>query len=244
MRRYNLLFALVLIPLLFPNISRSATLDEILRKHFEAVGQDKLDKIQTLIWQGESVLGPFKLYQKRPGKARLESKFQGVDFVQAYDGEKGWIIAPWLGSTEPQDLAEDDPQFKTIKGFANIDGLLHTYEKDGSKLSFEGSEEVHGRQAYKLKLVESNGTVNYFLLDTKTYLILQQIVVTKNVETGQSSKSTTTFSNYTNVRGVLLALDFVVVSDQGTNAITTESLKTDEELTDAFFTKSGYRAAK
>ncbi len=103
---------------------------------------------------------------------------------------------------------------------------------------------MHGRQAYKLKLVESNGTVNYFLLDTKTYLILQQIVVTKNVETGQSSKSTTTFSNYTNVRGVLLALDFVVVSDQGTNAITTESLKTDEELTDAFFTKSGYRAAK
>lgn len=217
--------------------------DKILKNHYQAIGQDKLDKKQTAIWKGKSNLGPYTLYQKRPGKARLESKFQGVDFMQGYDGKKGWIIAPWLGSTDAQDLTEG-PQLKSIITFSKIDGPFHDYKKEGGKMTFAGEGDVNGRRVYKLRLDEADGAVNYFYFDAVTYLLLKQDYITKDPKTGQDSKTTSLFHDYRNVDGVLMALTFETSSAQGTNVITTDSLKFDKDIDDGIFVKPQPQTAK
>jgi len=77
-------------------------LNEILKKHFEAGGQEKLSKVSTIKMTGKiSAQGmemPFTMYQKRPNKLRFEATMQDMKMVQAFDGTNGYTISPWTGS--------------------------------------------------------------------------------------------------------------------------------------------------
>ena len=80
-------------------------LQEILDTHFETIGQENLADVKTMVSTGMTLqMGmemPFKFITKRPDKALLEVDIQGAKMQQAYDGENGWMVAPWTGSAEP-----------------------------------------------------------------------------------------------------------------------------------------------
>ena len=71
-------------------------LQSILDKHFKAIGQEKVLKVQTQVSTGKILqMGmeiPFKSITKRPGKAYMEMDLQGTKVVTAFDGVKGWAI--------------------------------------------------------------------------------------------------------------------------------------------------------
>ncbi len=217
--------------------------DEVMKKHFAAIGQDRLDRKTTLIWKGTSNAGPFTLYQKRPNRVRIEAKYQGADWIRGYDGKKAWIIAPWLGTSYAQDLT-DGPQYDQLISLSQFDGPLHKPEAIGGKLEFAGSGDVDGKAAFKLKLTDADGTVNYLFIDAKNYFLVKQTTLVRDNPTNQETEVVTLFKNYKKFEGVFMAFHFEILSPQGANKIIVESLEFDKKIDDAFFDKPAMKTAK
>ena len=123
--------------------SHGQDLQQILDKHFKAIGQEKILNVQTVVSYGTlEQMGmqiPFKTITKRPGKAYLEMNIQGSKMISAFDGANGWAVQPLMGSTEPVDLVGDE--LRPMKEMADLDGNLWNYSEKGHQLELLGKEE-------------------------------------------------------------------------------------------------------
>jgi len=170
MRRFRtlVLAALVAAPL------SAATLDDVLSQHFEALGgKEKIAAVQSAKMVARQVFGPQEvpatIYWKRPNMVRLEFTLQGMTGVQAYDGATAWMVMPFLGKTEPEEMTGDD--LKDIVEQADmIDGPLFDWQQKGHAVEFLGEEEIEGTPAWKLKLTRKNGDVSTIWLDKEAYV--------------------------------------------------------------------------
>jgi len=219
-------------------------LNEILKKHFAAVGQEKLGKVSSIKMTGKiSTQGmemPFTMYQKRPDKLRFEATMQDMKMVQAFDGTNGYMIAPWTGSSEPQDATED--QLKEFKSQANIDGNLFGYEKMGKTLELLGTEEISGTKVYKLKLTDKpqkegdKANVSYFYIDASNFEIIKS-VSTQNMQ-GNSVEVETFMSNYKQLDGISWPYSIETKAMGNTMMqMTIENLVFNEDFADDLFVK-------
>ncbi len=213
--------------------------ETILKKHFEAVGQEALVKKKSMLANGQfsyEAFGlqlPMKMYIMRPNKIRVEGTFQNQPFVQAFDGKNGWLMAPWLGGT-PQDL--DAGTLRQIRDLADIDGLLYNYQDKGFELSYEGTETAEGNEAYKLKLTKADGASVLFLINTSTYLVIKQIA--QSQLKGQPLNSEVVMTDYRKVDGVTFAHKWVTKANgQTVAAITFDTLSFDEAIDESIFNK-------
>ena len=187
------------------------TLEEILAKNLEVRGgKDAILALQSSRSTGTMRMGgtgagalevPFTIEFKRPGKVRLEFTMQGMTAIQAYDGEVGWAVMPFLGKTEPEEMAED--QLKDIKEQADFDGILVNYEEKGHTVELVGTEEVDGSPAFKLKVTKANGDVIDLYLDQE-YFIEFKAETTREVQ-GAEVEVSTIFGDYKEVGGLLFA---------------------------------------
>ena len=181
---------------------------------------------------------PFTMKQKRPGKMRMDATMQGSVMVQAFNGTEGFMIAPWTGSTDPQDINED--QVKQFKEMADMNGKLYDYKKKGSTLELIGSEEMEGTDVYKLKLTEKtekeaeDGDVTYFFIDSESFVILKQTA--KRKMQGNEFESETYLSNYKQVNEIALPHSMETKINGTTQSqITFEEVKFNEEMADDMF---------
>ncbi|HSO22618.1 MAG TPA: hypothetical protein VLT81_06905 [Chondromyces sp.] len=154
------------------------TVDEIVQKNLEAKGGEEAwmavetARIAGTMRMGGSAAGaveaPFTIEFKRPDKVRVEFTMQGMTAVQAYDGSVGWSVMPFLGKTEPEEMAED--QLKQIKDQAELEGPLVNFKAKGHTVELVGEEEVDGTRAYKLKVTKANGDVDFLFLDAEYFV--------------------------------------------------------------------------
>jgi len=233
-----------LLSLLFIAVVAGSTyaqsVESILEKHFDAVGQTALNTKKSVVIDGKFIYEtfglelPMKMYRARPNKIRIEGTFQNQSFVQAFDGNDGWVVAPWLGSTTPQNL--DAATLSQIRDQADIDGLLYNYKDKGYSLSYEGTATVDGSSTYRLKLSKSDGTLVYFYISTSDYLIVKQ---TYEVTTGGQSMSTEILmSDYRTVGGVTWPFNWVTkMNGQRVAQIIFENLNYDEPLNQDMFNR-------
>jgi outer membrane lipoprotein-sorting protein len=187
------------------------TLEEILAKNLEVRGgKDAILAVQSMRSTGTMRMGgsaagalevPFTVEFKRPNMVRIEFTMQGMTAVQAYDGEVGWAVMPFLGRTEPEEMAED--RLKDIKDQADFDGILVNYEEKGHTVEFMGTEDVDGTAAFKLKVTKANGDVVNLYLDEEYYIEFKADT-TREVQ-GNEMEISTVFGDYKEVEGLLLA---------------------------------------
>ena len=213
-------------------------LKEILDNHFEVIGIDEVLETNTVVATGKAVqMGtefPMVLYQKRPGKVRMEAEIQGTKLVQAYNGENGWAIIPWTGSMEPQDMTEE--QEKSVKQMGEMDGDLYNWEDKGHTLTFEGEEEMEGTPAYKLRLVKEDGDVFTYYLDADNFVILR--VDSKIDVQGTEVEASSYYSNFKPVQGMIMPHSIESkVNDQVQSQIVIDSYEIDSEIDDSMFEK-------
>jgi len=243
MKKTLLLLAVTFISVLTIQ-AQDMSLEEILESHFEAIGQEKLTEVKSMTMKGKQMMQgveyPFTIYFKRPNKMRLEATVQGSQMVQAFNGTEGFMIAPWTGSTDPQDINED--QVKQFKEMADFDGKLYEYKKKESNLELIGSEEMEGTEVYKLKLTEKpekedeDGDVTYFFVDSESFVILKQTA--KRKMQGNEFESETYLSNYKQVNEIALPHSMESkINGNMQSQITFEEVKFNEEMTDDIFEK-------
>jgi outer membrane lipoprotein-sorting protein len=220
-------------------------LQKILDKHFKAIGQEKILKVQTLVSTG--IIGqmgmemPFKTITKRPDKAYMEMDFEGTQIIMAFDGVNGWAVQPWTGSSEPVDLVGSE--LRPIKVLSDLDGSLWNYQEKEHQLELMGTEEMEGTEVYVLKLSKKDGDIIYYYLDSENYVISK---MRYNIEVnGQETEMVALMSNFQVVDGYTVPFRTEQKFDGQTGMIITyEQVTFNEEIDDTIFLKPGTAPAE
>ena len=235
MKNLALTLFVILSVLLSGNI-KAQSLREILDKHFEAVGQKKLiDKKNYVIKARIEQMGmelPMTMKMKRPNKFRMEMEMQGQKMIQVYNGEKGWVLAPWI-SPEPQAL--EGPQLRQAMEQADIDGELYNYEEKGHTADLIGKVKLGDNEVYRIKLTTKDGIVKNYYIDADTYLITT-VKSTVNAQ-GQEVEVEQSMGDYDDIGGVLIARKIESKTPMGIAKIIIEQISFDDEIDDAIFDK-------
>ncbi|MBS0556789.1 MAG: hypothetical protein JSR27_05175 [Proteobacteria bacterium] len=212
---------------------QAITADELIAKNAAARGgQDKIEAIKTLKFEGKlRVSGGFGAielglvqYEKAPDSVRTEATVQGLTQVQAWDGHEAWQISPFQGRRDAERMSADDA--KSLADDAPITGALIDYKAKGSRVEYQGTEDVEGTNAYKLKVTLANGDIKYVYLDPDHYLEIRTI---SQVQVrGTENETTTDFGDYEQVAGVYFPFSITAQSKDGGGTTTTISIDTGE----------------
>ena len=235
MKKLFLLFSVAFLSVSFLS---AQTVDEILAKYFKASGTEILAKKKTIVMKGNmsqmDIKLPMVIKVKHPNKFRIEMEMQGQKMVTAFDGEHGWMIAPWI-SQNPQDLA--GKQLEQTKEQADMEGELYRYKEKGHKATYMGKEEMEGIEVYKIKLDKKNGNVQYYYIDTDVNLPVKVSTVSK--QGGNEVKVNSYMSNYKTIDGVTIpmSIENKVEGTGQTQQVEIESILFDQNLPDSIFLK-------
>ncbi len=213
---------------------QAQNLEQVLDKHFKAIGQEKLlEQKSYSIKANVQQMGmeiPMVMKIKRPDKFRMEIDMQGQKMIQAYNGEKGWAIAPWM-SPDPQELTGE--QLQQAMDQADIDGELYNYKSKGHKAELVGKEDLDGKEVYNIKLTTNKGIVKNYYINADTYLI-EKVKSTVNAQ-GQEVAVEQKMSDYEKTDGVMIARKIISESPMGTATITIEDVSFNDEIDDQIF---------
>ncbi len=199
-----------------PTSAQELTRDEVLRRHYEALGGlEKMRSVETMKLAGRMLVGSgmevqFVRLAKRPNRHRMEFTVQGMTGVQAYDGETAWMHVPFMGRTEPEVMPED--LAKQMIEEADFDGPLVDPEKKGHQVELVGKEDLEGSPAYKLKVTLRSGEVTYYYLDADYFLVVR--TVSKRTIQGAEVNLETSLGDYREVAGLMVPFS-VRVKGQG-----------------------------
>ncbi len=215
---------------------QAQSVKEILDKHFKAVGQDKIVNVESYVIKAKvSQMGmeiPMVMTMKKPNKFKMEMEMMGQKMIQAFDGEKGWMIAPWI-SADPQDLS--GPELDQAMDQANLEGELYNYEQKGSKIELVGKEAVDGKDNYNLKITDNKGNVKNYYIDANTYLVSQ--VKAKVSQMGQEMNVTQKTTDYKDFDGIKVATKIISETSMGSGEVIMEEVKFGVPVDDSIFVR-------
>ncbi len=191
-----------LIGIIAVSVVNAQSIDEILKNYSSATKQDKLAKVTTIKITGKmSAMGmemPMEMVMKKPDKIKVSYSFNGQEMISLFDGEKGYMINPMMGSSEPVELTGD--QLTQVQNNNVFTNQLDEYFKKG-QLTFEGMEDVNGKPAFKLKAsLETNPT--YMFLDKESYLLVKSSTEVDQMGTVMNVDSYMT--DYVDIDGVVM----------------------------------------
>ena len=211
-------------------------LSEILDQHFDVVGQEKLAEVKTITVYGKIMqMGTefsFVQRMKNPNKFMLEADIQGQKMIQAFDGENGWMIAPWM-SPDPQDLT--GVQLKQAKEQTNIEGDLYNWEEKGHQAEYMGTEDMEGTEVYKIKLTKKEGDEIFYFIDSESYVMLKE--TRKMTVQGNEIEIESFPGNYEMINGIAFPMSIKTNTMGQTTEILFDSVKIDLELDDSIFVR-------
>ncbi|MBN1339228.1 MAG: hypothetical protein JXA03_07890 [Bacteroidales bacterium] len=224
--------------LLSAGFLRAQGLEDILKSYFETTGQEVFNKINSMVMKGVTIAQGLEsdivIMQKRPDKMRLELDIQGMKMVQGYDGQKGWIIAPWSGSSDPVELTGFD--LASLKSQADFEGPLYNWEAKGHKAELSDNEEIQGTEVFVIRLVLNNGDINTYYIDTENNLLIKMASKSKDGESEVVME--TIFGNYKPLNGMLVPFSLETrMGGQMVSQVTIHSLEFDQEMDDSIFAK-------
>jgi outer membrane lipoprotein-sorting protein len=246
-RKTLLLLALALPAVMLAPLAQAETVDEILAKHYEAMGGlAKLKALNSMRVTGTMAIGPgmeapVTMERKRPDKRRVEFQVQGMTGIQAFDGEKAWSLMPFMGNKDPQVSSDEDN--KNEKDDADFDGSLVDWKEKGNSLELMGKEPIEGADAYKVKVTKKNGNIETMYLDAETYLLVKTEGKVKR--RGTEIEGETLFSDYKDVDGYMMPFTM----EQGAKGMdrrqkmTFTKIELNVPLDDSRFTMPGATAA-
>lgn len=193
---------IILLPaLLVASVCSAQSLDEIINKYYAANGTEILEKASTLYVEGNmSQMGtdiPMFISVKKPDKVKVVFSFNGMDIISAYDGEKGYMINPLSGATDPVEIPAEN--LASVQDFNMFrDNVLDNFKAGRVKL--EGLEDVNGKPAYKLTVTDGAGTVTGAFIDKESFLTVK--TTSKMNQMGQEMEVESYVIEYMDVNGV------------------------------------------
>jgi outer membrane lipoprotein-sorting protein len=196
--------AVLALPFLFLTLAaddqKPPSVDQIIARSIEARGgMAKIKGLQTLQMSGTAQLNgqiqaAVRIVNKRPDLTRFEMDVNGVTIVQAFDGTSTWSLNPFVTGAKAKPGSET--QSKEFREHTDMDGLLVDYKAKGRTVTLDGTEDVGGSAAWKLKVTEKDGGADYIYLDKTSYLMVKSA--------SAHMGSTVLFGDYRTVDGLMM----------------------------------------
>jgi outer membrane lipoprotein-sorting protein len=222
----------------FSGMTQELNLEEVLAKYFQTIGMDAVKEWKTITMAGKSTAQgmefPITMVMKRPGKMRLEVEIQGNKMIQIVDGNQGWSVVPWSGSTDPQDMTADE--LNGMKEQADFDGSLYNWKEKGHKVELIGKDDLEGSSVYKIKVILADGNIETYFIDTENFVPIKIASVTKIQ--GNETESETFPSNYKEVNGAMMPFTIEnKYKGQTVSHVVMDKYEINKEVSDSLFLK-------
>jgi hypothetical protein len=182
----------------------------------------------------EQVQLPFTMDLRRPRQMRVEIQFNGQTAVQVYDGSKGWKLRPFLNRHQVEPFTPDELQVASAQ--SDLDGPLIDFAAKGSKVDLEGTDQVDGRNNYKLKVTDKAGHMRHVWIDPETFLETKIDGNPRRLD-GKYHPVAVYFHDYKSVHGLMMpyVLETAVEGVKDTEKIQIEKIVLNPKLDDARF---------
>jgi outer membrane lipoprotein-sorting protein len=248
MRRHALTFLLsvLLLPVL-AGAAAAQTADEVVEKHFIAVGgREALGKLTsrkltgtiTLSTPAAELSGAAEIYAKAPNKTRAVMRLDlgavggsgQMTVEQIFDGKTGYTLNSVQGDTEIAGRQLDNMRNNVFPS------PLLTYKDAGITLEVLPREKVNGRDAIVLRATPKAGSTSRIFFDAETYLIVRT-VITIDSPMGGELEQTSEPSDYRTFDGV--KVPFLIVNSNQLQTVTIKINKVEHNVAidDAMFVK-------
>lgn len=170
--------------LLIPTILLGQTLDEILEKHFDAVGIEYLKNVQTIQYKGYYYNRFLEKLGSNPREKLLKPDFtriieKGIGYRQHFASDPGEFIIGyykgiyWINQNgtlnDPWNPGVADRQI--IQEAIDLNGFLYDWKKKGYQVTKLDDAVLDNREYYKIRLAQKEMSTYYFYIDKKTNLI-------------------------------------------------------------------------
>ncbi len=210
------------------------SLEEIVKKYSDANKIDQISGKQTIkITATTSMMGmemPMEMWMKKPNKIKTVTNMGGQEMIQVFDGEKGYVVNPMMGSTEPVEMTAE--QVADVQRNNIFQNYMETYLKNG-QLALEGEESVNSKPAFKVKATLGNGTTANLFIDKQSYLLVK--TTTDITQGGLVMTLEAIPSEYTDNNGVFLPMK-TTTTVSGMEIITTfTKVEVDVPIDDSVF---------
>ena len=215
--------------------TNAQSLDDIVKQYSAAIHSDKLASIKTIKITGKmSAMGmqmPMVMYMKNPNKIKVTYSLNGMDMISVFDGEKGYTMNPMTGSKEPVELTGE--QLKQVQNNNAFRNELMIYYKN-NQVTNEGTEDVNGSPANKLKITPETGNPIFMFLDKKTGLLVKTSTTVEQMGTSMNVDSY--MADYTDTNGVIMPKKTTAMANGMEAAtITFDLIEVDLPMEDSIF---------
>jgi outer membrane lipoprotein-sorting protein len=207
------------------------SVDDIVARSIEARGgMAKIKGLHSLRMSGTALLNDqlqaaVRIVSERPNLTRFEMDLNGMTLVQVFDGKSAWALNPFMAGGKPQ--AAPERQSRELRDHTDMDGLLVDYKAKGRTVELDGTEDVAGSPAWKLKVTVKDGGADYIYIDAKSYLMVKS----NSTHIG----TTILFDDYRPVDGLVLPFRIEQSGGAGTVKMTMDKIETNVPVDEAQF---------
>jgi hypothetical protein len=212
---------------------KAQTADEIIQKHYAAIGGvDNWKKIQTIKLTGSINAGgseiPVSITTLQGKGMRIEFTVNGMTGYTIITDKTGWNYAPFGGQTKPEVIP--DEAIKQSQDGLDICGSLIDYQTKGNKVTYLGKDEVEGTECHKIKVVFPSGKEETEYIDaTNFYRIQSKTKVTAN---GKEVEQTASYGNFQKLpEGIVYPMSI----DNGNGAVAIKTVEVNKPLGENYF---------
>jgi outer membrane protein assembly factor BamB len=216
------------------------TLEEIVARYEAARGgRERWRALRSIEMEGTftsfSEEAPFTLRRKRPNLYRFDSRMIQKETIVAQDAQGPWWLYPLYGIENPAKIDQSPVIVMTARD-AEIEPALFGYQEKGHKVVLAGRGDVNGQETLRLELTRSNGWVETWHLDPRTYL---EVAVDSKVfdysQMPQEMQERAYFSDFRTVGG--LVIPHRIEKEYGARQTVTkiEKIRVNPEVEDGVF---------
>ncbi|MGZ3864243.1 MAG: hypothetical protein ACXVPN_13715 [Bacteroidia bacterium] len=175
----------------------SQSLDEIVKKHIEAIGgKENWAKVKSLKMESSLKANGAEIkvtiFQVDKKAMRQNIALMGMEGYSILTNTEGWTYMPFQGQTKPEAMTADDVK-KSQDGLSLQDDFI-TYKELGKKLELFGKDDVDGTECFKLKMTDKDKSETTYYIDPSNYYVIKE--TQKMTMDGKEMENSTTFSNF------------------------------------------------
>jgi len=226
---------ILLAALLVASVCNAQTLDEIVKKYYAANGTENLEKATTISMEGKVIqMGtemPISIIVKRPDKVKVVITYNGLEIITLFDGEKGYMINPLAGATEPIEIPAE--QLSGVQEYNLFrDSFLDAFK--AGRVNLEGEEAVDGKPAFKVTITDEAGNSTVAFIDKDSFLTVK--TTQKVNQMGQEMEVESYVKEYVEVNGVKFGKVITqFVNGMELGGMTFDKIELNKEIDDSVF---------
>jgi len=185
---------------------QAQSVDQVIKKYVKFIGgKGHWRKVKTIVASGVYDYGgiqfPFTSYAKAPNRYKFVVPQNGKQYVQGFDGTKGWKMDGFKNETAPTVSTGRAAMAMANEADIELEDALIDWREKGHRAVLLGKDTVQGKACFKVKLIRKNGDTETCYFEDQRFALVMKKAVSKNEEMGGVLLDTF-FSDYRDINGI------------------------------------------